>query len=200
MTERSRRHHFIPALGAASLLSLLALAPPAIAQAERLWIDPPADLGAPTTSPRPDKTSPPAPPDTQRSSPDEMPPPQIEDAAAKPPEAAPRGPEEAAAANAEPSVEKSGAKPESVTLPRKTRQQAAPAAQRKKQVTVRATTRHAQTGRVNGQKFRTVQDAVNSGLVVMNLRTIELPDGRRVTVLVRPDPRTLTNVMQRPYP
>lgn len=200
MTERSRRHCFNPALAATSLLSLLAVGSTALAQTERLWIDPPADLGAPASSPRPDKANPPAPPDTLRSNPSEMPPQQIEDAAAKPPEAGPREPEQGAAANTESSVEKSGATSESVTISRKTRQQAASASRRKKQATIRATTRHAQTRRVNGQRFRTVQDAVNSGLVVMNLRTIELPDGRRVTVLVRPDPRTLADVMQRPYP
>ena len=198
MTERSRRQHL--ALRAISLLGLLAFGSAAFAQAERLWIDPPADLGARANPPRPDITSPPAPPDVLRSSPSEMPPPQVEDAAARPSETGPQEPEQPAAAIAEPTVEKNGATPESVTISRKTKHQAASASQRKKQAAVRAAARHAQTKRASTQRFRTVQDAVNSGLVVMNLRTIELPDGRRVTVLVRPDPRTLAEVMQRPYP
>lgn len=83
-------------------------------------------------------------------------------------------------------------------MPRKTKQRAA--TQRDARFANRAAIRQAQTGRMNGQRPRTVRDAVKSGLVVMNLRTLELPDGRRITVLVEPDPRALPGMMQRPYP
>jgi hypothetical protein len=43
-----------------------------------------------------------------------------------------------------------------------------------------------------------VRDAVNAGLEVMSLQTIELPDGRRIDVLVRPNPRTLSRLMDEP--
>jgi hypothetical protein len=33
----------------------------------------------------------------------------------------------------------------------------------------------------------------------MNLRTIQLPDGRRIQVLTRPDPRTMSEVLVTPY-
>jgi hypothetical protein len=39
------------------------------------------------------------------------------------------------------------------------------------------------------RQFGSVQEAVDAGYVVMNLRTIEYPDGRRVQILTRPDPR-----------
>ncbi|HZH53058.1 MAG TPA: hypothetical protein VEZ16_14395 [Microvirga sp.] len=44
-----------------------------------------------------------------------------------------------------------------------------------------------------------VRDAVNSGLEVMSLRTIEFPDGRRIEVLVRPSPSALSRLMDERY-
>ena len=37
-----------------------------------------------------------------------------------------------------------------------------------------------------------------NGLEIMNLRTIELPDGRRIRILTKPDPETVRRVLARP--
>lgn len=194
------RHLFpIPALGAASLLGLLTLASAVQSQTERVWVDPPADLRAPAPMLRPEKANPQPPADASGKAPTETRPPQIENTAVQPLDAA----SQEAGQTSTPKAEQTpwdGPPSESVAVPRKSKQRAASASRRKEHSTSRAAIRRAQKGRENGQRFRTVQDAVESGLVVMNLRTIELPDGRRITVLVRPDPRTLPGVMQRPYP
>ena len=48
--------------------------------------------------------------------------------------------------------------------------------------------------------FNTVQDAVDAGLQVMRLQTLEYPDGRRVDVLTRLPPEDMERVLSRPYP
>jgi hypothetical protein len=44
---------------------------------------------------------------------------------------------------------------------------------------------------------RMIRDGGGEPLEVMNLRTIEFPDGRRIQVLTRPDPETLSEVLRR---
>jgi hypothetical protein len=43
-----------------------------------------------------------------------------------------------------------------------------------------------------------IQGGGNSGLEVMNLRTIEFPDGRRINILTRPDRNTISELMRAP--
>jgi hypothetical protein len=38
-----------------------------------------------------------------------------------------------------------------------------------------------------------------AGLEVRNLRTIVFADGRRITVLTRPDPETMRNLLEEPH-
>jgi hypothetical protein len=42
-----------------------------------------------------------------------------------------------------------------------------------------------------------VRQGLNSGLEVMNLRTIEFPDGRRVQILTRPRPGSMSELLDR---
>ncbi|WP_205789873.1 hypothetical protein [Microvirga makkahensis] len=40
-----------------------------------------------------------------------------------------------------------------------------------------------------------VREGIDAGLEVMTLRTIELPDGRRIQILTRPRPETMSELM-----
>ena len=46
-----------------------------------------------------------------------------------------------------------------------------------------------------GTSALTAREGVAAGLEVMTLRTIELPDGRRMNILVRPDPQTVRDLL-----
>jgi len=50
-----------------------------------------------------------------------------------------------------------------------------------------AEARNAFERRARFTRYGSVQDGLDAGLQVMRLRTIQLPDGRRITVLTRPD-------------
>jgi len=41
--------------------------------------------------------------------------------------------------------------------------------------------------RARGMRYGSVQEGLDAGLQVMRLRTIQLPNGRRIEVLTRPD-------------
>ncbi|MBA1158565.1 hypothetical protein [Microvirga mediterraneensis] len=47
--------------------------------------------------------------------------------------------------------------------------------------------RNAIERRVRAVRYGSVQEGLDAGLQVMRLRTIQLPDGRRIEVLTRPD-------------
>jgi len=53
-------------------------------------------------------------------------------------------------------------------------------------------------GRRNG-RFESIQRGIDSGLEVMRLRTIQFPDGRRITVLTKPDSTSLSEFLEEPY-
>jgi hypothetical protein len=85
-------------------------------------------------------------------------------------------------------------------------QQAARTATRRQEATVTGSLAPSQSERRRwaerrgrSRPYETVQDAVDMGLKVMNLRTIELPDGRRISVLVEPDPEMMQGLLDRPY-
>jgi len=44
-----------------------------------------------------------------------------------------------------------------------------------------------------------IREGLNSGLEVMTLRTIEFPDGRRIQILTRPKPGSLSELTDPPY-
>lgn len=43
-----------------------------------------------------------------------------------------------------------------------------------------------------------IREGIDAGLEVMTLRTIEFPDGRRVQILTRPRPETMSGLMEAP--
>jgi hypothetical protein len=44
-------------------------------------------------------------------------------------------------------------------------------------------------------RFETVQEGIDSGLEVMTLRTVQLPNGRRIKFLTKPDPETMSQLL-----
>jgi hypothetical protein len=52
---------------------------------------------------------------------------------------------------------------------------------------MQARARDAMERRARFSRYGSVQEGLDAGLQVMRLRTIQLPDGRRITVLTRPD-------------
>ncbi|WP_230532353.1 hypothetical protein [Microvirga roseola] len=57
--------------------------------------------------------------------------------------------------------------------------------------------RRAAERRTRVTRSERIQDGLESGLRLMTLRTIQLPDGRRIQVLVRPDPEVVSELMGR---
>jgi hypothetical protein len=185
---------FRRALGAALFLSLCGAASAVLAQEKRPWVDPPPETGATPQEP-------PVPADAGR------PEPAAQTAAPKNAPAGERNsaaqPEKAALAAPEP---KRSAKDEAkrtraegdVTSTGSLRAPELTASRKKPSVARNARSRVAdQTP--SGRRIRTVREALAAGLEVRNLRTIELPDGRRITVLTRPDPETMRDLLERPH-
>jgi hypothetical protein len=180
----------------ASLVGMLGSPLAALAQAGRPWIDPPSE----------GETKAPAP----MSAPSSLPPPPTQ--AAVPHPVAPPVPSSTEAktrAEAQPADEASPrktatghqAKQKAATV-RKSRassQQANASARsqgREGQVARRRATgtqlsqaepRSAIERRARVTRYRSVEEGLDAGLQVMRLRTIQLPDGRRIDVLTRPD-------------
>ena len=178
---------------AGPLLVLLA-APGAWAQARSPWVDPPQNLAAPQTPAAEPKGSsnaaPPADPETTASSPAPA-----GDSASRRRVASPgRGTETLKAAT---TPRQSGTAPG--------RRDAASA------VAARADSRRATLAKrapdpsarrlavsergLRGARARALAEGLDSGLEVMNLQTLEGPDGRRITVLTRPTPRTMEDLL-----
>jgi hypothetical protein len=49
------------------------------------------------------------------------------------------------------------------------------------------------------RRLRSVEEALDAGLMVTTVRTIQLPDGRRIEIESEPDPRTRLDVVVRPF-
>ena len=184
-----------------SLISVLSAATPVLAQAGRPWVDPPPENGAAPSAPpapapavQPPQAVAPAPSVPQPSS-------------ASAPAEAPKEKEAVASQSpteASPRKEKAdeGAKQKTVTE-RKVR----PAAQQARSVVrsqkrERLVTRRREPGsevsevrpprngierRARATRYGSAQEGIDAGLEVMRLRTIQLPDGRRIEVLTRPN-------------
>ncbi|MBM6596312.1 hypothetical protein [Microvirga pudoricolor] len=195
MTDHTKR---LMGLAAALILST----GPAFAQNARPWVDPPSE-GAPAPKPAPaDETvSYPKvhPSENASSTPTTAPLEEVPQTAPVP------TPVPTASTEAKSPAVAADAKSEART---RTAQPAPKAAQARKPA--RRDTAAAQRGRMSQtqrrmaqgtspRRFRNVREAVDAGYEVMNLRTIQLPDGRRIRVLTRPDPRTMTEVLMTPY-
>jgi hypothetical protein len=192
----------------ASLISVLSATAPVLAQAGRPWVDPPPENGAtPSSPPAPTPAaSAPATPPPQAAAPAPAPSaPQPSSASA--PSEAPKEKEAVASrspAEVSPRKEGAGEQVEQKTVTerkvRRSPQQARSATrpQKREEQTVRrrepgldvSQVRPPRNGierRARITRYGSVQEGVDAGLEVMRLRTIQLPDGRRIEVLTRPN-------------
>lgn len=186
----------------ASLISVLSAAAPALAQAGRPWIDPPPESGAtPSSSAPAPATQPP-----QAAAPIPAPSPPQPSSASAPPEAAK---EKAAVATQTPSeasprkeeatnqakqksvverkVRRSNQQARSVTRPQRREEQAVRRREPGLEVSQARAPRNGIERRARVTRYGSAQEGVDAGLEVMRLRTIQLPDGRRIEILTRPN-------------
>jgi hypothetical protein len=81
---------------------------------------------------------------------------------------------------------------------RKDRQQTRAVATRSEQPRQTIQRRELAEQSVRSARAARVREGLNSGLQVMTLRTIEFPDGRRVQILTRPEPETMSELLGSP--
>jgi hypothetical protein len=184
-------------LMAATLVGALGGPLGAFAQAERPWVDPPLETGNKTPLPASAPSSLPATPPAQAVVPNAV------------TSIIPSPTETKASAEAQPADETSPRKAatdrqtrKKTTTARKTRTQSLQAnssarSQRRVGQVVRrraprmevsqAEPRSAIERRARVTRYGSVREGLESGLQVMRLRTIQLPDGRRIDILTRPD-------------
>lgn len=180
----------------ASLVGVLASPLAALAQAERPWVDPPPVSGAKAPTPVPAPASPPAGPAAPNPAPvssRDMSTP----SAAEPKERAqtqPASDVSTGKAATEGKVRQTANTERKVRA--RSRQQASKAARSQKRVVRRRETgtrvsraqpRNSIERRSRMARYGSIQEGVDAGLEVMRLRTIQLPDGRRIDILIRPD-------------
>ncbi|WP_414473403.1 hypothetical protein [Microvirga sp. M2] len=187
------RLHWIGSVGLA--FGLIAGASAGHAQSSRAWVDPPPEAGAaPSSAVAPAvstfKPKPAAP---------QLPSPSTDGNAASKTDAANR--KQALQGTGQPSPstgeEKAAAKPQ----PRKTVDESRDRRQRTRTaVRGEPSVRSRRTAdRASGpSRAERVREGINAGLEVMTLRTIEFPDGRRVQILTRPRPETMSGLMEAP--
>jgi hypothetical protein len=197
MLKRSNR-----VLGLAWTLGVLSSAPMALAQADRPWVDPPPDWDSRAAADEAVTRSlaPPREPAATGAIPDET--------AAKP-----ASPARAHAVTRSEAIRNQEASlPESRTAPERNQRGASAKDVARKTVAERRSTQAAgdqrakalaskrQTfARGSGRERNPDGGAVlANGLEIMNLRTIELPDGRRIRILTKPDPETVRRILARP--
>lgn len=198
--------HVTRVLKATSILAILASVPAvALAQSGRAWVDPPSELGKKERSETNETSTPvvssPAPQQTvsspQQESPAKLTAPSTE--MARTPSTSDVN-EKTAESKAEPAQKATSSRSKASNRAASVRERPAKrrasksVAARKENVSRRMADRQRRTTR-----SATVRDALNSGLEVMSLRTIEFPDGRRVEILVRPDPRRVSDLLNEPY-
>ena len=210
-------------LRTASLLSLLMGASAAIAQAERPWVDPPSEAGAQPQTAVPSQGQPaqgqpaqgqPAPPATSdlskpvspSSDADKAPASQTgqtdkstDTAQSQSPSVAPQPKPTVKKQTPRRSVveRKTRAPSREASSGRNVRQRAS--AVRRGPVGSTGSIEASQTRNRRTTRFETVQEGVDSGLELMRMRTIQFPDGRRITILTRPEPGTLSGLADEPY-
>lgn len=184
-----------------SLLGLLGIASP-LAQAGRPWVDPPADGGAagqpasPSGAPAPAAGQPsgataPAPRNDASSGVTEF-------GAASPSLRPARKPATSRSSPAVAQKRKASSPPAREARSRTPRRAGAALAERRAPATGSAF-----AGRgsevAGSSRAQRVQEGLASGLELMTLRTIQLPDGRRVRVLTRPDPDAVSELLADHY-
>jgi len=202
----------------ASLMGFLGSVSMGFAQAERPWIDPPSEAVS-----VPQATSPSTPPTSSPAKPVESPP----HSALTPPPVAAR-PEGVAPDAPKTDVQPSSASPSrKIAGKRLSKEKAATVrknrgSSREANASVNSSRHKGTVARQRDQgttgsiglaqsegrsslerrgrtRFERVQAGIDSGLEVMNLRTIQLPDGRRIRILTRPDPDSMSRLLAQPY-
>lgn len=184
-------------LWTASLIGVVSAAP-VLAQAGRPWVDPPAEGSTTPSSPSasaPAALQAPAPASStpqpsSASAPTEAPKEKEAVAAQSPAEASPR--KEKAGEQAKPTVTERKARPaaqqaRSVTRSQRQERQATRRREPSSEVAEARPPRNGIERRARVTRYGSVQEGVDAGLEVMRLQTIQLPDGRRIEVLTRPN-------------
>jgi hypothetical protein len=197
MLKRSNR-----VLGLAWTLGVLSSAPMAFAQTDRPWVDPPPDWDSRAAADNSGTRSLAVPPD-----------PAATGAVPDRPVAKPASPAaNHAATGSDTTRTEEASLPERRTAPERDQRRASARDLSRKTVTERRGTQamgdqrakalasKRQTfARGSGRERSPDGGAVlANGLEIMNLRTIELPDGRRIRILTKPDPETVRRVLARP--
>lgn len=204
-------------LSVAPILVLLASTSTGFAQTGRTWVDPPPEGAAPPLSAAPsaNPASPAAKPEKPRplpASPDHS-----ASTTAKPASLSGEAEQDSESARAQPSSTASEQKP---AVKSQTRRKAV-AEQKKRSASRKAAARNQRrdkvathrgdpdvTGSVQSSRaerrsrdarIERIRRGIDSGLEVMNLRTIELPDGRRINILTRPDPEFMSEILAERY-
>ncbi len=187
----------------ASLISVLSATAPVLAQAGRPWVDPPPENGttpasppapaasAPAVQPSQAAASAPAPQPTSASASSETPK-EREAVASRPPaEVSPRkegtGEQVEQKTVTERKVRPPAQQTRSTTRPQKREEQTARRRQPGVEVSQARSPRNGIERRARITRYGSAQEGVDAGLEVMRLRTIQLPDGRRIEVLTRPN-------------
>ncbi len=193
-------------LAAASLSSLAVGSSASLAQTRRPWVDPPA-AGAqaqPSVSRPGEAPSAPRAPDPEPLASSESTPSSETAEKADAPSGRSDGAEASAVAESrKPAVEEKRDKAAVERQKKRSSRRNAVAAKtqrekvsRERKVS-RKEKRRAAERRTRVTRSERIQDGLESGLRLMTLRTIQLPDGRRIQVLVRPDPEVVSELMGR---
>jgi hypothetical protein len=186
----------------ASLLGVMGAPIPVLAQAGRTWIDPPAETGPKSPEPAPASAghSPQTSAAPAASSPAQLPsspvsaqfPKAKESAEAQAPSVASPRKEEASQqvkekAETDSKVRRPSQAIRNASRNQKRDEQIARRREPRVEVSQARPPRNGLERRARITRYGSVQEGVDAGLEVMRLRTIELPDGRRITVLTRPN-------------
>jgi len=177
-----------------SLAGLLSTSIVAHAQSGRPWIDPPADAGTaaprPAHTPAPAHVAAPAKPAETVSMPQQAakPAPRSDTVNAdaelqRPPEVTTHNAAMEEQAKPKPSVERKVRTSQQANSSTKSKRNA----QLNRRREARTQITQAEPRRARIARYGSIQEGLDAGLQVMRMRTIQLPDGRRITVLTRPD-------------
>ncbi len=181
----------------ASLVGLLGSPSATLAQAGRPWVDPPSESEAKTQPPAQAPASLPAPPPAQAAVPNSAPPPVSSPTGAKDSAASPPAAEASSRKTAADRPTKQKASAERKVRARSLQASSSARSQRREAQVVRRRATGAQISqteprsaierRARVTRYGSIRERTDSGLQVMRLRTIQLPDGRRIDILTRPD-------------
>ena len=187
----------------ASLISVLSATMPVLAQAGRPWVDPPPESGTTPASPPAPAASAPAAQPSQASASAPAPQPSSTSASSETPKekeaVASRPPAEVSSrkevageqveqkTTMERKVRRPSQQARTVTRPQKREEQTARRREPGLEVSQARPPRNGIERRARITRYGSVQEGVDAGLEVMRLRTIQLPDGRRIEVLTRPN-------------